>query len=163
MCKTKYHDHNHEHDHSKLCTEATKLYVKAYNMHLILNCCAGPCGLWTLWIFSLRKHCTVKQSARIHCSGRLGLPVRSNALLEPARSRRSRSKTLLGLASEPPIAFKTVLELTRNRQPRSKMLLWLPRSRRFRSKTLLELARSRQPRLKTLLGLLKSRRLCSKN
>ena len=36
---------------------------------LQLNVCAGARALWAVWIwFSIRKHRTVKQNTRIHCS-----------------------------------------------------------------------------------------------
>ena len=126
-------------------------------IYLILNFRARAWRLCRLCAFSAaRKHRTVEQNARIHCSGRSGPPVRSKTLLEPARSRRLRSKTLLGLPWNRRLRSKTLLELARNSQPRSKTLLWLPRNRRLRSKTMLELARSRQSRSKTLLGLPRS-------
>ena len=123
-------------------------------MYLILNFGAAACRLCrlcTLWIFSAaRKHRTVEQNARIHCLGRSAPPVRSNTLLQLARSRLVRSKTLLELGRSRPsrsnslLGFpKTLLELARSRQLRSNSLLGFHRNRRWRSKMLRGLARSR--------------------
>ena len=132
-------------------------------IYLYLNFCAEAWTLCGLWIFSAaRKHRTVEQNAQIHCSGRSAPPVRSNTLLQLARSRLVRSKTLLELGRSRPsrsnslLGFpKTLLELARSRQLRSNSLLGLHRNRRLRSKMLHGLARCRlcaRKRCSTSLG-----------
>ena len=73
-------------------------------MCLILNFRAGP---WALCAFSAaRKHRTVNQIARIHCSGRSGPPVRSNSLLLLARSHQNALENAARAPSEPPLALE---------------------------------------------------------